>query len=83
MTTESIVTGNQTGTLRMLLKGISYHFGRGAQGQVEDAIKKTQAAGVPLASILLALLPIVLSLFSGGKIDLQAIINAILALIPK
>ena len=77
------VGANQQGTLKMLLKSIAYHYGRGAESQVTDAVDKAQTSGVGLITILTALLPLVLSLFSGQKIDLQTIIAAILALIPK
>ena len=77
------VGANQSGTLKMLLKSIAYQYGRGAENQVSDAVNKVQSAGIGLVTILAALLPLVLSLFSGQKIDLQTIINAILALIPK
>jgi uncharacterized membrane protein YqaE (UPF0057 family) len=77
------VGANQSGTLNMLLKAVAYQHGRGAERRVSEAVNKAQAAGVSLITIIAVLLPIVLSLFSGGSIDLQTIINAILALIPK
>lgn len=78
-----VVGANQTGTLKMLLKSVAYQYGRDAETKLSDTVKQAQAAGISLISILTALLPLVLSLFSGQKLDLQTIINAILALIPK
>ncbi len=78
-----VVGANQQGTLKMLLKSIAYHYGRGAEDKVTGAVNKAQGAGVSIITILATLLPLVISLFSGQTIDLQAIINAILALIPK
>ncbi len=78
-----VVGANQQGTLKMLLKSIAYHYGRHAENQVADAINKAQASGVGLITILSVLLPLVISLFSGQKLDLATIIAAILALIPK
>ena len=77
------VGANQSGTLKMILVAIGHFFGIDGKTQVGDAIDKVQGAGVTLITIITALLPLVLSLFSGQKIDLQTIINAILALIPK
>jgi len=77
------VGANQQGTLKMLLKSVAYQYGRDAETKLTDAIKQAQAAGVSLLTILAVLLPLVLSLFSGQKLDLQTIINAILALIKK
>ncbi len=77
------VGANQQGTLKMLLKSIAYHYGRGSESQVSDAINKAQTSGVGLISIIAVLLPLVISLFSGQTINLATIIAAILALIPK
>lgn len=77
------IGANQQGTLKMLLKSISYQYGRGAESQVSDAINKAQASGVGLITIITVLLPIILSLFSGQKLDLATIIAAILGLIKK
>ena len=77
------VGANQQGTLKMLLKSIAYQYGRDAETKLSDAVKQAQAAGVGLVTILAVLLPLVLSLFSGQKLDLQTVINAILALIKK
>lgn len=69
--------------LPWILNGIAHHLGNRAVGQVNDAIQQVRTAGVPWIQIFSTLLPLVLSLFSGGTIDLAAIITAILALIPK
>ena len=78
-----VVGANQQGTLRMLLKSVAYQYGRDAETKLSDAVKQAQAQGVGLVTILAVLLPLVLSLFSGQKLDLQTVINAILALIKK
>lgn len=80
---NNFVGANQQGTLKMLLKSIAYHYGRSAEDQVGSAVTKAQNAGIGLISILTVLLPLIISLFSGQKIDLASIIAAILALIPK
>lgn len=77
------VGANQNGTIKMLIQGIGHHYGIDGSTKVGDAVAKVQAAGIPLLSIIATLLPIILGLFSGQKLDLQAIINAILALLPK
>lgn len=51
-----------------------------AHPDVADAVSKARAAGVPWMKILAILLPIALSIFTGGAIDIPAIIAAILAL---
>lgn len=76
-------SANQNGTLKLLLNGIKEHYGMHAQQEVDSTVKKVQGSGIGLDQILLVLLPLVLSLFSGQKLDLQTIINALLALIPK
>jgi hypothetical protein len=50
---------------------------------VRKAINRALAAGVPWADILAIILPLIGSIFSGGAIDWQSIIAAILALITK
>lgn len=77
------VGANQQGALKMLLKSIAYHYGRNAEDKLSGTIKKAQASGIGLVTILAVLLPLVLSLFSGQKLDLETIINAILGLIKK
>jgi hypothetical protein len=77
------IGANQQGTLKMLLKSIAYQYGRNAESQVSDAINKAQTSGIGLVTILAVLLPLVISLFSGQKIDLATIIAAILGLIVK
>ncbi len=69
--------------LAFVLTAIAHHFGNAAVGQAHDAVLKARQANVPWLQILGTLLPLVLSLFSGGTIDLAGIIAAILALIPK
>lgn len=50
----------------------------------DDATAKVMAAGFPLGQIVAVLLPIILSLLGGGKLDIQAVITAILSLLtPK
>ncbi len=68
-----------------ILNAIAHHFGNEGVQKVTDAIKKARAANIPWISIFATLLPLILSLFTGGKIDLAAIIAAIMALInpPK
>ena len=48
---------------------------------VKAATNKALAAGIPWAKILETILPFVLQILGGGKIDWQAIVAAILALI--
>jgi len=76
---------NQSIGLPWVLNGIAHHFGNEGVQKVSEAIDKARQAGVPWLQIFATLLPLILSLFTGGKIDLQAIIAAILALInpPK
>lgn len=74
---------NQQGMSKMLLKSIAYHYGRGSESQVSMAMNKAQTSGVGLITIIAVLLPLVMSLFSGQKLDLATIIAAILNLIPK
>lgn len=78
------VGANQSGTIKMLLQSVAHHYGVDGSTKVGDAVAKVQAAGISLITIIATLLPMILSLFSGQKLDLQSIINAILALItPK
>lgn len=51
--------------------------------EVDDAIDTARAAGVDWIKIFVAILPLVLSLFTGGTVDIQAIIALILSLIGK
>ena len=48
---------------------------------VAAAVNAALAAGIPWQQILAVMLPIIINLISGGKVDWQAIITAILALI--
>lgn len=65
-----------------VLSGFAHHFGNDGTQQIVDAIVTVRAAGVPWLSILGTILTFAMTLFTGGKIDLAAIIKAILALIP-
>ena len=49
--------------------------------QVDDAVRKALAAGIPWLQILFTILPFVLSIFTGGTIDIPGLIAAILALL--
>ena len=53
------------------------------KGELEDALDGAQKAGVNWLQILMTLLPLILSLFSGGTVDWQAVIAAILELFQK
>ena len=64
-----------------VLNAIAHHFGNDAVQKVSDAISKARAAGIPWITILETLLPLILSIFSGGSVNIAAIIAAILALI--
>jgi hypothetical protein len=67
-----------------LFGSIAHYFGNDGVTQTADAIEKARAAGVPWLSIFSVILPLILQLFSGGGISLQAILDAIMALIkPK
>jgi hypothetical protein len=48
---------------------------------VKSASNQALAAGIPWATILVTILPFVMQILAGGKIDWQAIVTAILALI--
>ncbi len=74
--------GAPTG-VTLAIATISKLFGNDAVQKTTDAVVKARAAAVPWATILLALLPVVMSIFVGGKVDIQTIIAAILALIPQ
>lgn len=63
------------------LSGVAHVFGNEGIQKVTDAIVQARTAAVPWISILAALLPLVFSLFTGGTINLQTIIDAILKLI--
>jgi hypothetical protein len=56
-------------------------FGVGEGDKVGAATEKALAGGVPILSILAVLLPLVLDVISGEKIDVAAIVKAILALL--
>jgi hypothetical protein len=64
-----------------VLTGIAHHFGNEGVQKVSDAISQARAANVPWVTIFTTLLPLILNLFTGGKIDLNTIIQAILSLI--
>ena len=49
--------------------------------EVKMATNQALAGGVPWAKIIVTILPFVMQILAGGKIDWQAIIAAILALI--
>ena len=60
---------------------IETRFGSDAGSQLADAIDKAKAGGIPWLKILMTILPLLLPLLSGGTIDIQALIAAILALL--
>lgn len=62
---------------------IAHYFGNEGVTKTADAIEQARNAGVPWANIFGVILPLILQLFSGGGISLQAIIDAIKALITK
>ncbi len=64
-----------------ILDAIEAKAGAQAALRVSDAIDQARAGGVPWLKILLTILPLLLPLFSGGTIDIQALIAAILALL--
>lgn len=49
---------------------------------VRDAKNRALAAGIPFWQIITTILPFVIQFITTGKIDWQAVIAAILALIP-
>jgi len=55
--------------------------GSGQEADLTAAIQQAQAASVPWSSILTVLVPILMSLLTGGTIDWTAVIAAIIALI--
>ncbi len=51
---------------------------------VSQAVAQARGAGIPFLQIIMAILPFVAQILGGGKVDWQAIIAAVLALItPK
>lgn len=72
---------NEPSGIAWALTGVAHHFGNEAVQKTNDAITQARASGVPWSQILAALVPLILSVFTGGKIDMQTIINAILSLI--
>ncbi len=71
-------------TGRANVRGVMKRF-YGADGadRIDGAIKRARAAGVPWLQIFAVLVPFIMQLFSGDKIDIQKIIEAILALLNK
>lgn len=69
--------------LGWLMTGITHYFGNEGVIKINDAISRTRGAGVPWLAILQVLLPLIASLLSGGTLNLQVIIDAILALIGQ
>lgn len=63
-----------------LLDEVNEAFGLEAVQKVRHAISDARAAGVPWLKILATVLPLLWTFFAGGGVDLQAIIDAILAL---
>lgn len=84
---EHQASASQQRAIRTFLNTLSTHTDATSQqiADVDAAMKKAMAAGVPWLQILFTLLPFVLQIFTGGTIDIQALIAAILALItpPK
>lgn len=77
----SVITANQLGTLKMLLQAVAHHYGVDGSTKISEAVAKVQTAGISIMSIISVLLPIILGLFSGQPFNLQAVIDAILALL--
>jgi hypothetical protein len=65
----------------LMLQFLTHHFGNEGSQQVADAVAKAMAANVSWMSILNVIGPMIFGLFTGGTINLQGIIDAILALI--
>ncbi len=57
------------------------HAGAQEVVSVRDAISQAKAAGIPWLTILAKLAPFLMALFTGGGIDIPALIAAILSLI--
>lgn len=73
---------NQEETGRPVIRRLIRLFGGdAAAGQFDDAVDKAKAQGVNWWQIILAILPLVLSLLGGGGGNLPAIIQQIIALI--
>jgi len=68
--------------LPWVLDAVVHHFGSAASVKVEEAIVKAIQAGMPWPQIFQAVLSLLMTLFGGGTVSLQQIIDAILALIP-
>lgn len=66
-----------------IIASIRKFFGDAGASQVGGAIEKARTAGVPWLQILAAILPLLLSLFTGGGIDVAALVAAIMALIKS
>jgi hypothetical protein len=78
---EMKATAGAPPVMAAIMEGTDAHFGAGSSAPLKAAVDKAVAAGVPWASIITTLLPLVVTFFTGGGINLQAIIAAILALI--
>lgn len=49
--------------------------------KVDEAIKQVLAGSIPWWQILMTIIPFILSIFSGGTVDIAALIAAIMALL--
>jgi hypothetical protein len=74
-TIQAMIHDHHLGILHRVQEQIFRH------PEVQAASTQAQAAGVPWIKIITTVLPFVLQILAGGKIDWQAIIAAILALI--
>jgi len=64
-----------------ILLAVEHNLGLDARYQVDAAITQIRNGGIPWAQILSTLLPLILSLFSGGSPGLAALLQALLALL--
>lgn len=65
-----------------IMNFVAHHFGNEGTSKVTEAISKARAAGIGWLQIITTILPLILGIFSGGgTLSLQAIIDAILALL--
>jgi len=65
-----------------LMSGIQLKYGKAGANKVLAATKQAVDAGVPWPAIIAVVVSLLMSAINGGGIDLQKIIDAILALIP-
>ncbi len=74
---------NESTGIGSILAGIAARYGQKVADNVRDAIGQVRKANIPWAAILAVLAPYIVQLLLGQKIDIQALIKALLSLIPQ